>query len=288
MDLIGDAFSSSKSPTDLPNEVLTRILKYVIEGEDATFEISCGGLDGVHLLAAGKYKSTWSPAWVPQLRLVSRTFNAVSTPLLADHLTLKLHRNPDFEDYGVIKVSTTPLPLARLFPAGLVARAKELVIIDKPAVEFMFPVATIDLNGFSKLESVVFAACDLLLMLENTYRRSKQVHQSVVVDRCVSMIQRLWPDKSGSQPLPQDSESSRRSYNKECARVGQVAVMRSFLWGGFVASLLDEGFYIETAPTIIDSTLGLSRESMIGLRSSTSFTVELNTGSNEQFVSSAF
>lgn len=273
-----DKMLDSKTLTNLPNEILTRILKYVIEEENVTFQVFCGGDEVDELLIGEEYAPSWTPAWAPGLRLVTTTLEAISSPLLADQTTLRVVRGPSFPDEGGSWIATTPIQLAQLFPQNLTACAKRIAIIDKPAIEFMYPMVKLDLTGFPKLESVVFATCDLQLTEQNTI---------LVVKKLMDLKQRL----DGLKP-----ESAARSTTFLALTRWYYHVLTVRVLDGVIVDSLSEDFwrsageddYKATVWSMIDDVWALARENMIGLKASTSLIVELHMGEEDRFVSRAF
>ena len=148
--------SASAKLMDLPTEILNRILNAMLLGENLRFSVACGGPSNAILYnnpLAGN--PGWSLSWAPELRLVSKDFRDLVSPVIGQNVKVLITRIMDCVPGNIpSKNTSTPVQISRLLPQYILSQVRNLVFTDQVATSLLQPVGTINVEGCPNLQTI--------------------------------------------------------------------------------------------------------------------------------------
>jgi hypothetical protein len=147
-----------KTLLGMPKEIQERIFELLLEEENVTL-----GITITQDLIDGEYSATvskeieYAVPWIPQLRLVSSSINAVASPTIAARASIRFTRESCKKNW---EERLPLLHLARHVPGYLLSGVKTIAILEHNAYYYMRPLDAVDVSGFPKLEHVELGPYD--------------------------------------------------------------------------------------------------------------------------------
>ncbi|KPI38278.1 uncharacterized protein AB675_12035 [Cyphellophora attinorum] len=188
------AISANITPRTLlgmPKEIQQRIFELLLEEENPTLGITIAQdlVDGEYSGRVSK-EIEYATPWIPQLRLVSSSINALASPIIAARASIRFTRGSSKRNW---EERLPLLHLARYVPGYLLARVRTIAILEHNAYYYMRPLDAVDASGFPKLEYVELGPYDPAYTMVSVLAEMEDDTTRVKIARVLNIIQRLAP-----------------------------------------------------------------------------------------------